>query len=388
MKTNPDLSLPIFVGAAEAQSSAVTPSTIVAGRGELAAEVETLTASQPSTVTTIPAAVLPLISISPLSNTFSGLPIEIIDYIHTLLDERSRFNLEHTAPFVRNIQWSGKKEETGHFFRLHGQLSSIVKKLAISPLEEETLKTNAPAILAKLFVAEDQKTLRQMITLTEKFFAYLSKPEIKNILVDIFSHHSNRLPHKFEQLAKLNLLLAINLITTLAPEELTTYGLSYELLSARINLADTQSFLEELHQASSENSAIHFALKNKKHYMALYLIQHAHDFINAFDINHLTPLMAVCSTDYGAAVVPLLNTLSRNHATIDLQDKEKHTALMHAVMNDQVTAVRFLLGKQANKALTNHADKTALALALEKREETLTDLQRNANDDIIRLLEM
>ena len=96
-------------------------------------------------------------------------------------------------------------------------------------------------------------------------------------------------------------------------------------------------------------------------------------------VNHQlhTPFFVAFTTS-DPLVIPLLNHLITRGATVDAQDKNENTCLHHAVINDSVQGVKFLLENGADSNVRNSEGKSPYQIALDKNRRAIVSMIEKA----------
>jgi ankyrin repeat protein len=389
-----------------------TPRTGTSGTGGAASSVFRIHNGHISTpLPTLPGLAIPIAQQAPLQLltstqatqqlsvlTLHALPFEVINHIHTMLDQHSRRVFEHLISPSQPFPLTRKKQlEKDAYLTL-----TVLFHEAVSGKNNEELAT----------ISANCKS----------FFKYLSKSEIRKFLLEVFSINHTKLQQNFEAIARFDFLLAVNLITALTSEDVEHYKINETFLIGMFQQIDEldngresgRALLDGLRQ-SLQTSALHFVMQpdieggeeNMQYtFIAQYLINtDRENNINVFDnegrtllmyavdyhnhtIAHLlmdwnvdmnlpdrqgnTALMrAVMSQDTKMVQLLLHHGNDRPfiwRINIDLQNNQGNTALMHAVMERNVNMVKWLLEYGADRALPNKDGKTVLDLAWPNRE--------------------
>lgn len=102
-------------------------------------------------------------------------------------------------------------------------------------------------------------------------------------------------------------------------------------------------------------------------------------FVAVADKNGETPLMKAAKN----GISDVYDTFVGLEADFDAQDKFGNTALMYAVKSNDGWITEQILEGNPNRKLTNSSGKTAYDLAVESKNETLIDLVRIADSEIL-----
>jgi ankyrin repeat protein len=212
-------------------------------------------------------------------------PPEILLYITSFLDTRNV------------LAFAQVNRATNTFYRgyvVEEHCLKIIKKDALSKAEKEQLKNYYYLILLRLFNSQIQKEEFIYLTaLAEKFFKHLSKLDIRMVLNKVLNSSSHNLQITFTRFAKVNMPLAISLITALGDGDFKVYR---SFLTSQISYQDRCliKHMAEMQESKkgNDNAFLHFALSKNNIDIICTLLKACPRSVNTLNIEGSSLLMA------------------------------------------------------------------------------------------------
>lgn len=341
-----------------------------------------------------------------------AMPPEMLWEVMEKLEEEDALALIEAAPVVAKLY----TPEQRAWLAFEKKCLTLINRNSLSEIEQTTLRQYYQEVLLRLLEAVNDKNLKSITALTEKFHRWLPRLEIEELFSQTLFALSTQQPSlnlqtQFEKLARVNFLLCITLCGIATLPRLKRYGVaSYDFILARLtgNHAEAQAMLDRMGEPKKYrgNSVLHCAVEDGFLSLLPALFQANPECIDIPDEDDLTVLMRAAGWRSITTVLQLLQYKADVHwrnrdgktalfmacefgrkdtidllltygADIEQQDREGWTVLMHACWDNNVALVRHLLRHGAKIDSKNRAGEDVLAIARKGRRGEIVRLLEN-----------